>query len=209
LNWARLAKKSGNEEPAKGPARGGEGTARETKLPDVSGELIVADARITYEDASRQQQPVYVRNGQAHFTIPDINQPITDSFSADVQIGSQKPGTVSAEGTIAAVQNNVVMATPAQLDQTLKLGGLDVAAVMNVAGKLANVDLTGRADGQVVVHLTNGNGTADSSLQVAGVNSRTGVAPVRSRSSITTLSRSSPTPSTPRSASGARCGSIN
>jgi hypothetical protein len=179
LNWAHLAKTSESGQPSSAPKtsepeKKEPKTKKETKLPDVSGELIVADARITYEDASRQEQPVYLRNGQAHFTIPDINQPVTNSFSADVQIGTQKPGTVIAEGTIAAIENNVVMTTPKQLDQTLKLKGLDVAAVMSMAGSLANADLTGRADGQVVVHLTNGSGTADSLLRVAEVNLTSG-----------------------------------
>jgi hypothetical protein len=173
LNWEHLAKKAQGAPPANAPTSPAPRTnepAKETKLPDISGDFILADARVTYEDASRQGEPVYLRNVQAHVTIPDINKPVTDTLSAEMQIGSQKPGTLSADGTVAAVANNVLLTTPSQLDQTFKLNGLDVGAVMSLAGKTANADLSGRADGQAVVHLTNGNGTADASIQIANVN---------------------------------------
>jgi hypothetical protein len=178
LNWAHLAKASESAQPAgtepkapaPAPASGKPEPAREIKLPGVSGELIVSNARITYEDATHQAQPVYLRNMQASVKIPDINQPITDSFSAEAQIGTQKPGTLNVDGAIAAIANNVLQTTPSQLDQTIKLNGLDVGAVMGLLGKTTTADLTGRAQGQVVVHLIKGSGTADASVEVANVN---------------------------------------
>lgn len=158
LNWSHLAKSDGGKMETK-PAEPSAPQSKETRVPDVSGELIVSNARVTYEDATRQSQPVYLRNIQADVKIPDINQPITDSLSADAQLGTAPPGTLSAGGVIAAVANNVVLTTPKQLDQMIKLNGLELSAVSSLLGKDAPANLVGRTDGQVVVNLNNGGGT--------------------------------------------------
>lgn len=164
LNWEHLAKSS-SPTPA-GPAAPATPAASSnapspskppepTKVPQVSGELILSHATITYEDRSASRQPpVYVRSIEADVTIPDINGTLTNTLSANAQIGSAAPGTIALNGSVAAVKNNVVAINSATIDQTLTIKGVDLAAVSTLMG--GNGKLTGKTEGQVVLQLASG-----------------------------------------------------
>lgn len=175
LNWTHLAKSgaapSSNEPPAKPqpaePTTGNPAPAQPTKVPPVSGDVVVSNASITYEDRSpAAQPPVFLRSVQANVNIPDINQTISDSLSAEARIGSPSaaPGTLSVTGSAAAAKNNLLELATASVDQTLSLKGLDLAAVSTLLGP--NLDLSGQTNGQVIVQLSNGtNGSLQMQLQ--------------------------------------------
>lgn len=176
LNWAHLTE-SGSKpategqapsEPAaaKGTDRPAEKPAPQpTKVPDVRGELVLNNCTITYEAPSSGAQPVYLRSIQGDVKIPDINQPITDSLSTQAQIGSAQPGSISLSGTLAAVKNNALDQNTPTVDQTLKLNGVELAAISGFLGPKQKLDLAGRTDAQAVLQLTNGtDGSIEASL---------------------------------------------
>jgi hypothetical protein len=158
INWQHVAKTSGSATPSPAAGKG----AEPTKLPDVSGEVILSNCSLTYEDRTGGSQPVYLRSIQADVKIPSINAPISDSFSADAVVGTNPPGKLSASGTIQAVANNQVSIDTADIDQTVKLTGLELASISGLLGSAIPVNLAGRTDGQVVLHLAKG---ADGTLQ--------------------------------------------
>jgi hypothetical protein len=164
INWQHLARSGPSTTSEKTSAPSGTRT-QETKLPDVDGEVVLSNCSLTYEDRTGVSPPVYLRSIQVDVKIPRINEPITDSFSAQAVVGANPPGTITAGGTIDAVSNNVLAIDAASIDQTLKLAGLDLGAVSGLIGSAVPANLSGRADGDLVLHLTKGaNGTVQANL---------------------------------------------
>jgi uncharacterized protein involved in outer membrane biogenesis len=157
INWQHIAK--GVESSAGGKTSGGkEGTAASgpgtaaAKLPDVRGQLTLSNASVTYEDLPHNAQPVHLRGVQLDVNIADINQPIADTFFAEAQVGSAPPGTIAVGGTIKAVTNNEVSQNTADVDQTVKLTGLELSALTALMSPAAPAPLKGRTDGQFVIN---------------------------------------------------------
>ena len=172
INWQHIAKGSetGSKTSGGNEGAGAGGKSNTTaKLPDVRGQVIVSDASLTYEDRSHNSPPVQLRGVQLDVNIADINQPISDTLAAQVQVGSAPPGTIAAGGTIKAVANNEVSQNTADVDQTVKLSGLELSALSGLLGPSAPAQLKGRTDGQLVIHLANGkDGTVQASLDSKG-----------------------------------------
>ena len=172
LNWQHLAKSSSTPEK-KGAS----------KLPNVRGELVLQDCRATYEQA--KGPPVFLRSLKGDFNIPDINQPITNTLSTDVQAGSASGGgTISLDGSIAAVKNNVVSADSATADETLDIKGIDLAALPAFLLSQVNAKMAGQTNGHLAVKLTNGkSGSVQAQLGIKGASiaaEHSGASPVLS-----------------------------
>jgi len=170
LNWSHLSKSSataaGEPKPQQ-PAPASTSAQRQpTKVPDIRGELVLNNCTITYEDPASGAQPVFLRSIQGDVKIPDVNQPITDSLSAQAQSGSLPPGSISLEGTIAAVKNNLLDQDTPSLNQTLKLSGVENSALSGLLGPKGKLDLAGRTNAQAVLQINSG---ADGSVQVSVV----------------------------------------
>ena len=167
INWAKLAKPTTSQPAAPQPAA--PAASEPTKLPNISGHVIVANGHVSFEDQTPGGKPVEIRQIQSDINIPDINQPIANSLSAQVQIGGAAPGTISATGSIGAVTNNVLTVSSANVDETVKLSKIDLAVASAFVGK-PEMQLAGRGETTAVVKLTNGSaGTASLRTDLSGV----------------------------------------
>jgi hypothetical protein len=176
INWTHLAKESPKPAtPAKPePAPAPEKPLAPSKLPAIKGEFILSNCNITYEDRSpKHQPPVYIKNVQADLKFPDLNQPITDSFSAQIFIGQPTgtPGTVSVTGSLSAIKNSEVdMKTPS-VDQTITTKGLDLSAVSPFLGP--DLKVTGIAGSELSLKLVNGtDATAQAKFATTGLSAQ-------------------------------------
>ena len=162
LNWTHLAKTdsvgSGQKPSAPAEPSSTSKSPEPAKLPMVRGDVVVGNCTITYEDRSAQHQPtVYLRSVQAHVDIPDLNQTITDSFSATMQVGTAKPGTIQSNGTIAAVKDNAIAMNGSSIDQTLLIQGIDLVGFSTVLSA-----------GQAPLEVTRGGATFTLKLNSVG-----------------------------------------
>ncbi len=65
-------------------------------------------------------------------TIKDINQPIEDSVDLGLQLEEKNLVKVKVEGTVSAIQNNLVDIDHLAANQTIELSDGDLAAVSQV-----------------------------------------------------------------------------
>lgn len=164
LNWEHLSKpgtKSASESPS-------EKDKAASKLPDIRGEIVLKNCRATYEQPNAP--PTYVRSLEAHVKIPDINQPITNTISSTVQVGSSGGvGKISLNGSIAAVKNNVFEKSAASADETLDLNGIDLAALPALLASQTHAKLAGQTNGHFAIKLAEGkSGSVQAQLAIKG-----------------------------------------
>jgi hypothetical protein len=178
LNFAKLAKASAksaepanpspNEtkapEPTENPApsnspAGAPPRSTETKLPNVRGEIVVTNCTGTIEDLAAKTA-ARLTSLEADVKIPDINQPIEDTFDATIDNGKGAVGKISASGKVLVVKDNVLLTDPTQLireadiDQKASLTGFDLAAIAPFLGADPGIDkLAGVSDGEVDIRL--------------------------------------------------------
>lgn len=188
INWSKLVKTSPTPTaaPAPGPStpQPAPAPSEPIKVPAISGHFILANAHATFEDQMPGGKPVEVRSIQADLNIPDINQPITHSFSAQVQVGKSDPGTISVNGSLAAISNNLLDTKTANVDETLTLNAIDLGIANSLMGK-PDMLLNGRGQTVVAFKLTNGSaGTASIHTDLKGVTVAQG--PAASRKQVLT-----------------------
>ena len=162
LNLAQLAKaQPASATPPKAepePAQPGQ----PSKLPDVSGDLELTNARGTI---SRPGQPtVYLTSLAASVKIPSINDPITDHVTATAKVGEQGPeGKLVLDGTAAAIHGNRVALDSAVVHQSGDLTGLALAALKPFVAGLDTLD--GVVDGHLKLDVPDGkSATLDANL---------------------------------------------
>lgn len=147
-------------EPAKQPVSSGTPTPAppaETKLPDFRGEFVVTHCTGTIEDR-KAKTTAKLTSLEADIKIPDINQPIEDTFDVAIENGKGATGKISAGGKLLLVKNNVLLTDTAQLireadiDQKATLSGFDLATVAPFLGPDAGIsELAGISDGEVTI----------------------------------------------------------
>lgn len=164
LNWDRLFKTAAKA-PAQ-PSSESSGKTKSSRLPQVHAELALNSCSTTYED-KRQSRTVHLRAINAAVKVSDINQPITDTLSAQAQVNDGPVGTVSMGGSIEAVKNNVVAIDTANVEQTLDLKGVDLKSISALLGP--SLALVGNSTGHCVVQLKNGkDGAIEANLASSG-----------------------------------------
>jgi hypothetical protein len=133
------------------PPSGPSPSAAPSKLPNISVDLVLSDCQAVFTDATTGRSVTFPISGSIN--IPDINQPITNSLQMAIQpTGSPTAGTISLDGTIAAVHNNQVDSNQPDVDETLKIAGMDLSALQPMLAD-AFTTLAGHGDGQFALHL--------------------------------------------------------
>ena len=129
------------------------------KLPDIRGEIVITHCTGAIDDV-QAKTTARLTSLEADVKIPDINQPVEDTFDAILDNGKGATGKISAAGKILVVKNNVVLTDPAQLvrqadiDQKATLSGFDLATIAPFLGPDAGIsELAGISDGQVTIRL--------------------------------------------------------
>ena len=177
INWQHIVRstaKQGGEPASESSSAGKQPT--QSKLPDVNGELVLNQCRLTYEEPAKGQS-VNLRQIQADIKIPDINQPIDNTLTAETQFGTdpQKVGGISLNGSIAAIKNNVVSTDTASGNETFDLRNLDVSVLPAVLAMNKAPKLSGRSDGHLAIVLNGGaGGSIQANLGLKGVSLASG-----------------------------------
>ncbi len=154
-NLANLVKETPGEKHEKKPKE-----EKPSKLPDVKGKVLIKEARGTITVHPKPDEkaipPIYLDPSDVTVDIPDINQPIANKATVAYHVGNAAPGTIALEGTVDAIENNVVNVDQLKADQTLQIAGTDLAAAapflnsptqtITLAG-IANGSLHLKADG--------------------------------------------------------------
>ena len=156
LNFAQLVKTTPGPTTAPPKPAGRPAEAKPSKLPDVSGDIRIKNARGTVTQPGKPT--VYLTSLAAEVKIPDVNQPITDHVDAGVRVGDAGPvGHLVADGTAAAVKANVVDPDTATVHQTADVTDLDLAAAKPFIPATVGVDtLAGLLAGHLVVDVADG-----------------------------------------------------
>ncbi len=172
LNFAQLAKSSPAEPaPAQGkPAAPG----RPSKLPDVSGDVQVRNARGTVSQPGKPT--VYLTALAAEVKMPGTNDPITDHVDASVRVGDAGPVVrLVADGTAAAIKGNVVDLDSANVHQTADVTNLDLAAAKPFVPAAMGLDtLSGLLAAHLVADVTDGKSAAVDAAVTGGQKVRVG-----------------------------------
>jgi hypothetical protein len=165
LNFLSVVKQ-GN--PASPPLPSNNGPS---KLPNVKGTIHLEDVTGTFEDDKDhvtvglpQQSPLNVT-----VAIKDINQPIEDSVDLGLQLDERDLVKVKVEGTVSAIQNNLVDTDKLAANQTIELSEGDLAAVSQVLHALhLDLDVAGRMNGKITATVnTMDNISADVGIDFA------------------------------------------
>jgi hypothetical protein len=160
LNFLKALKPS-NKPPSNQPS----------KLPNVKGTIHLQNVTGTFQDDPNkvtvgipQQNPLNV-----NVTIKDINQPIEDSVDLGLQLDEKNFVLVKVNGTVSAIQNNLVDADHLAANQTIELSQGDLAAVSQLLHSYhLNLDVTGTMNGKITATVnTLDNVSADVGIDVA------------------------------------------
>jgi hypothetical protein len=142
-----------------------------SKLPNVKGTIHLQNVTGTFEDDPNkvtvgipQQNPLNVS-----VAIKDINQPIEDSVDLGLQLDEKNFVLVKVNGTVSAIQNNLVDADHLAANQTIELSQGDLAAVSQLLRSYhLNLDVTGKLNGKITATVnTPDNVSADVGIEVA------------------------------------------
>jgi hypothetical protein len=168
INFAKAIKPS-NKPPSNEPS----------KLPNVKGTIHLQQVTGTLQDDAHkltinlpQKSPLNVTVG-----IPDINQPISDAVDLGLQVDQSDLVQVKVNGTVAAIQNNLVDMDHLTADQTVELAQGDLAPLTRVlhAMKL-DLNVTGKIDGKIEAKVaTLNNISADGGINIANVSAGGGL----------------------------------
>ena len=164
LNFLGAVKQSNTAPPA--PSNNGP-----SKLPNVKGTIHLEDVTGTFQDdvdhvtvGLPQQSPLNVT-----VAIKDINQPIEDSVDLGLQLDEKDLVKVKVEGTVSAIQNNLVDTDKLAANQTIELSEGDLAAVSQVLHAMhLDLDVTGKMNGKITATVnTMDNISADMGINFA------------------------------------------
>ncbi|HSV13426.1 MAG TPA: hypothetical protein VLI90_04160, partial [Tepidisphaeraceae bacterium] len=165
LNVAKVAKPSNPNEPAPPPAKPSSG-----KLPDISADVQISNVHGTFTQPGKPAVAVTKLDG--NIKIPDINQPITNDFNVGLKVGNGPEGSIKTSGTADVIKDNKVALDTANVQQTVTVNNVDLAAakpflagtgIEDVAGQLgANLalDVKGGKDATLDANVNAGNITA-------------------------------------------------
>jgi hypothetical protein len=140
-----------------------------SKLPNISGVIEIQDATGTLTYAAGVKSPVMVDvdDMNATITITDINEPITEHVDIKGRAMNSTPTTLVLDGTIGAIQNNLVVDTQhMNLNQTLSLNGGPVSE--SLTANMNNGQITGSEALNLQSDAAKGSLSADVSLDLNG-----------------------------------------
>ena len=142
-----------------------------SKLPNIKGTIHLEDVTGTFEDdvdhvtvGLPQQSPLNVT-----VAIKDINQPIEDSVDLGLQLDEKDLVKVKVEGSVSAIQNNLVDTDKLAANQTIELSEGDLAAVSQVLHSMhLDLNVTGKMNGKITATVnTMDNISADVGIDFA------------------------------------------
>ena len=142
-----------------------------SKLPNVTGTIHLQDVTGTFQDDMHhltmglpEQSPLNVT-----VAIKDINQPIEDSVDLGLQLDEKNLVKVKVNGTVSAIQNNLVTTDKLAANQTIELSEGDLASVTQVLHAMhLNLDVAGRMNGKITATVnTMDNISADVGIDLA------------------------------------------
>lgn len=131
FNFAKLARAKPPASPQPSPSQPpapADAPQPATKLPDLSGNLIVRNSRGTYEDMVTGQT-VQFPSIEGTVKVPDINGPIDNALTLVAVAGGGQRGTLKITGTADVIENNEVHVETANVDEAIALEGLGTSAV--------------------------------------------------------------------------------
>ena len=163
LNFAQLAKTNPSA-PAAAPARPAT-PGPPSKLPDVSGDLELTNARGTVSQPGKPT--VYLTRLAGEVKIPNIHAPIADHLEAAVRVGDGGPeGHLVADGTAAVIRANQLNLDTANVHQTADVTDLDLAAAKPFVPATMGLDtLSGLLAARVALDVTGGqSATVDATV---------------------------------------------
>jgi hypothetical protein len=103
-----------------------------SKLPNVKGKITINEARanitVLPNPGEELIPPVEVDPSNIVIEIPGINDPIKNKIDIHYRVGGGAPGTIAMEGTVKAIENNVVNIDKLQADQNLRIENANLAA---------------------------------------------------------------------------------
>jgi hypothetical protein len=162
LNILQAIKPS-NKPPSNQPA----------KLPNIKGVIHLKQITGTFQDDPDKvtvgfdpKTPLY-----ATITIKDINQPIEDSIGMGLQLQERNLVTVKVNGTLSAIQNNLVAVDHLAATQTIELSDGDFAAVSQILqARRLNLNVTAKMNGKITATVnTLDNISADAGIALSDV----------------------------------------
>jgi len=161
LNFNKAIKPGSPKQPSNTPS----------KLPNIKGTIHIEDVTGTFQDdvdhvmvGLPQQSPLNVT-----VAIKDINQPIADSVDLGLQLDERNLIKIKVDGTVAAIQNNLVDTNKLTANQTIELSEGDLAAVSQALHAMhLNLDVSGRMNGKITATVNSLNNiSADVGIDVA------------------------------------------
>jgi hypothetical protein len=102
------------------------GTAEPAKLPDLSGSFAINILGGSIDSAGNPS--VTIEQSSITANIPSINSPIENNVQLSYRIGDTEPSTIKANGTVDAIENNVVDLDGMTYKETVGLTQVQLAA---------------------------------------------------------------------------------
>jgi hypothetical protein len=168
INFAKAIKPS-NKPPSNEPS----------KLPNVKGTIHVQQVTGTLEDDAHKLTINLPQKSPLNVTVAivDINQPITDTVDVGVQVDQSDLLKMKINGTVSAIQNNLVDVDHLAADQTIELAEGDLAPVTKVLHAMGkDLNVTGKLDGKIEAKVaTLKNISADGGINLANVSAGGGL----------------------------------
>jgi hypothetical protein len=154
LNFAQLVKTEPPTPTTAAPST--TAAAKPSKLPNLSGDLQVKNARGTVSQPGKPT--VYLTAFAAEVKIPGTSEPITDHVDATLRVGDAGPvNKLSIDGTAAAVKANQLDLASANVHQKVDITSLDLAAAQPFVPATVGLDtLAGLLDVHLSLDLIDG-----------------------------------------------------
>lgn len=137
-------------QPAPAPADPAAQPAPASKLPNLSGNVVIRNSRGTFEDVTKGQTVQFTSIDGA-VKVPDINGPIENSLTVTAATPDGQRGTLKLGGSIDVIENNEVRVEAANVDEKIEVAGVALPAL--VAFMPPGTIDTMRGDANAVVQL--------------------------------------------------------
>jgi hypothetical protein len=130
INFSKLAKTEPAKPPKEPAPESGKPKAEKpaSKLPNVSGHLVIRNSKGSYADAVSGQS-VQFTSIDGDVRIPDINSPIENALTVVAVPATGQPGTMKISGSADVVDDNEIQPERANVNETVALQGLAMSTV--------------------------------------------------------------------------------
>lgn len=164
MNFAKLARPKPPVErpgapaqPAPPPADPAAQPAPASKLPNLSGNVVIRNSRGTFEDVTKGQTVQFTSIDGA-VKVPDINGPIENALTVIAATPDGQKGTLKVGGTVDVIENNEVRVETANVDEKIEIAGVALPALAAFMPPGTIDTMRGDANAVVQVKLNAGRG---------------------------------------------------